>query len=343
MDRRNQSTVFWTSLLAAGAGALVAGSYLARRARRYDLAGKVCLVTGGSRGLGLLLARRLVRQGARVAICARDEAEINRARDELKAVEPNVLAVQCDITRPEQVAGLVEGIHAHFGPVDVLINNAGIIQVGPIEHMTEADYQEAMAVHFWGPYYLTRAVLPDMKLRGGGRIVNISSIGGKVPAPHLAPYAASKFALTGFSHALRTELLKDNIYVTTVSPGLMRTGSPRQVWAKGQARKEYAWFKIGDSLPGLSMSAERAADKIIDALVHGDADLTLTLLARIGVKFHHLFTNTSLALAAMANRLLPSPGGIGAQRVRGAEAESPASQGPLTQLTDEAARRNNEM
>src|SRR5205807_1533296 len=96
--------------------------------------------------------------------------------------------------------------------LDILLNNAGVISVGPSESMTVGDYEEAMSTHFYGPLYATLAVLPHMRRGGGGRIVNISSIGGLVPRPHLLPYVASKFALSGFSQGLRMELLKDNIY-----------------------------------------------------------------------------------------------------------------------------------
>lgn len=346
MARRHDNTLLLTTLVAGGFGALVAGRYLARRRRYFDPAGKVALITGGSRGLGLVLARHLLQMGARVAICARDEEELNRARTDLSdlaASQNDLLAVQCDLTKPLQIPGMIDGIRRHFGPIDILINNAGIIQVGPVEHMTEEDFRAALDLHFWAPYYTIREVLPDMRTRQSGRIVNISSIGGKIPPPHLAPYAASKFALTGFSQSLRPELLRDGIYVTTVSPGLMRTGSPRQIDVKGQVDKEYAWFKVGDSLPGLSMSADRAARKIIDAMIHGDADLTLTMLAKFGARFHALFPNLSLNLNSLVNALLPAPGGSGSRAVKGAQAESKLSRSPLTTLTDQAAQRNNEM
>src|SRR5918912_3423887 len=129
--------------------------------------------------------------------------------------------------------------------------------------MTLEDFEQAMAVHFWGPLYATLAVLPQMRARRDGRIVNISSIGGKVSVPHLVPYSASKFALAGLSDGLRAELSKENVIVTTVCPGLMRTGSPRNATFKGKHRDEYAWFSISDALPLTSMSAERAARQII--------------------------------------------------------------------------------
>src|SRR5204862_108983 len=142
---------------------------------------------------------------------------------------------------------------------------------------------------FWGPLYATCAVLPQMRARRDGRIVNISSIGGRVGIPHLVPYSASKFALVGLSEGLRAELAKDNIIVTTVCPGLMRTGSPRNATFKGRHRAEYAWFSISDALPVLTMSAERAAQKIVTACKRGDAELVLTIQAKLAAMFHGLF------------------------------------------------------
>jgi short-subunit dehydrogenase len=117
-----------------------------------------------------------------------------------------------------------------------------------------------MAIHFWAPFYAMQAVLPQMRERGAGRIVNISSIGGKVAVPHLAPYCASKFALVGLSKAMRIELAKDNIFVTTVCPGLMRTGSHVNAVFKGQNEKEFAWFSIGNaSCPFVCQRGKRRA------------------------------------------------------------------------------------
>jgi short-subunit dehydrogenase len=182
-----------------------------------------------------------------------------------------------------------------------------------------------------------------MRQRGRGRIVNISSIGGKVSMPHLLPYGASKFALTGFSEGLRAELAKDGILVTTVIPGLMRTGSPRNALFKGQHRAEYAWFSISDSIPVLSISAESAARKIVSALQHGDAEVILSLPAQLAVRFHGLFPGLMAEVMSLTNHFLPGPGGIGTHSVPGHESTSALSPSWATTLTEQAARRNNEM
>jgi short-subunit dehydrogenase len=237
---------------------------------------------------------------------------------------------------------MVRSIQRDLGSIDVLINNAGTISVGPMETMTLADYHQAMDVHFWGPLHTILAVLPEMKNRRSGRIVNIASIGGKIAIPHLVPYCASKFALVGLSGGLRAELKKDGIVVTTVCPGLMRTGSPRNATFKGKHRAEYAWFSISDSLPVASMNAERAARQILNACKRGDAEVILTLPAKIAAKLDAFFPEMSASILELTNRLLPEVGGIGTAGVSGHASESAASPSLLTALGDAAARRNNE-
>lgn len=330
-------------LAAAGAGAALAVRELIRRSREYDMRGRVVLITGGSRGLGLVLARELAREGARLAICARDAEELARARDDLQRRGAEVLALPCDVSNQPEVEELVRQVSDHYGRIDVLINNAGVIEVGPMEEMTTQDYDHAMKTHFWGPLYSVHAVLPQMKERGEGRIVNISSIGGKISVPHLLPYCASKFALVGLSEGLRAELAEDGIVVTTVCPGLMRTGSPRNAVFKGQHKAEYAWFAISDSLPVTSMKAERAARQIISACKRGDAEVVLSIQAKLAVLFHGVFPGLTSDLMGVVNRLLPGPGGIGKARALGEESQSALAPSWLTALTEQAARNNNEV
>lgn len=342
MRRRSRNYTPWVG--AAGTIGLVFGiGGAVRLRRRISFSGKTVLITGGSRGLGLVLARRFAREGAAVAICARDEEELSRARSELAQYGVDVLGVQCDVTIPEQVNGMIEGLTRHFGTIDVLVNNAGTISVGPMETMTIADYQEAMKTHFWAPLYTTLSVLPQMKRRQAGRIVNISSIGGKIAAPHLLPYSASKFALVGFSEGLRSELEKDNIYVTTVCPGLMRTGSPRNATFKGKHHAEYTWFAISDSLPIASVSAETAARRIITACRYGIAETMVSFPARLATTFHGIFPGLTSGLNAWIHSAMPEPGGIGTGRALGRESETPATQSSLTALTQQAAEANNQI
>jgi NAD(P)-dependent dehydrogenase (short-subunit alcohol dehydrogenase family) len=340
MREKQQEALVWA---VAGAGALLAARALFRRLKEYDLRGKTVLITGGSRGLGLVLAREFAAQGARVALCARDRGELERARADLAARGADAYAFPCDVTERAQVKEMVDVVTRHFGRIDVLVNNAGTIQVGPLEVMTLEDYEQAMAIHFWGPLYTTLAVLPQMRERGEGRIVNISSIGGKIAIPHLVPYSASKFALAGLSEGLRAELEKDGVVVTTVCPGLMRTGSPRNANFKGQHRAEYAWFSISDALPVTSIQAERAARQIVAATRRGQAELIISTQAVLAVKFRHFFPEATADMLALAARLLPGPGGIGRKRAKGKESESSLAPSVLTTLSDRAAVRNNEM
>jgi NAD(P)-dependent dehydrogenase (short-subunit alcohol dehydrogenase family) len=328
--------------LAAGAAAVFAGNRLARQRRAIDFAGRVVVITGGSRGLGLVMARQLAAEGARLCLLARDEEELARAREQFLSAD--VMTMRCDVRRRGDVRATVDAILERWSAIDVLINNAGVIQVGPLEHMTTEDFENAMATHFWGPLHLMFELVPAMRRRGFGRIVNVASIGGRIAVPHLGPYCASKFALVGLSDAVRTELDQYGIRVTTVSPGLMRTGSPAHADMKGRHESEYAWFAIADSMPGLSTSAESAARQIIDACRYGDPELTITLPARMAMMANHL-APAVVARAMMAvNRILPSPNGSdGDRRRRGRESTSKWAPSAATVLTDRAAVVNNEV
>jgi short-subunit dehydrogenase len=333
--------------LAVGAGMLIAGQALVRRLRpRYSFAGQSVVITGGSRGLGLVLARRLAAEGAYLTILGRDEASLREAVDELSyEYEATVLAIPCDIGNQCEVATVVDRILDHYGHIDVLINNAGIIQVGPYDHLTFTDFEEAMAVHFWGPVYLASAVLPYMRGQGSGRIVNISSIGGVVAVPHLLPYTASKFALTGFSDGLRAEVAKDGIAVTTVIPGLMRTGSHVNALFKGRHEDEYTWFAIASALPTNSTAADKAARQIIEACRYGDAHLTITIQARLLAIANTLLPNLTGAAIKLAGRfLLPDATGPQGDRIRaGWESASEWAPSRLTEAADRNIDRNNQL
>jgi NAD(P)-dependent dehydrogenase (short-subunit alcohol dehydrogenase family) len=330
------------------ASGLVLGAALAaaawRRRAAMDLNGRVALVTGGSRGLGLLIARELGRLGARVTIVARDEGELERARIDLESRGVDASILVADIARDADADRIVDSVVAREGRLDVLVNNAGVIQVGPMEHMTIADFEEAMAVHFWAPLRTMRAAIPHMRRAGGGRIVNVSSIGGKIGVPHLVPYCASKFALAGLSTSVRTELAKDKIVVTTVSPGLMRTGSPFNAWFKGRHRQEFTWFAIADSLPLMSIDAERAAGQIVDAARHGDAELVVTWPARMAVMAAAIMPNAMAGVMSLTNRFLPSPADeAGDDRHPGWQSSTRWAPSVLTRLTERAAAENNEL
>ncbi len=330
-----------TALALAAAGVGMKLGRVALRPR-YRLSQKTVLITGGSRGLGLLMAHEFARQGARIVITARDAAELERAHDLLSRDGADVLAYPCDITIPSELDGLVATALDWFGTIDVLVNNAGTIQVGPMETMAFEDYERAMDTHFWAPLRLTAAVLPAMRRRHEGRIVNISSVGGLVSVPHLLPYCASKFALTGLSEGLAIELAKDGVKVTTVCPGLMRTGSARNAFFKGRHRAEYAWFSIADALPITSMSATRATRRIVTACRRGETRLVLSWQAKLITVANALFPGTTATVSSWINGLLPSSDGQPQYAKRGSEIASTLPYSPLTVLADRAARRTNQ-
>ena len=305
--------------------------------------GRVVLITGGSRGLGLALARELAARGARIALCGRGETALEAAARQLRSLGAEVLARPCDVGDREQVERMVEEATGRFGRVDILIANAGIIQVGPLETMTVADFEEAMDVMYWGVVYPTLAVLPAMRARRHGRIVTITSIGGKVSVPHLLPYVGAKFAAVGFSEGLRAELAGSGVTVTTIAPGLMRTGSHLNATFKGRQAREFTWFSLGASLPLVSMDAERAARQIVGAMRRGEAERILTVPATLLAKTHGLMPGTLANVFGLVNRfVLPSADGTGTARARGMEIEerSPSVvRNALTGLGRSAARR----
>jgi NAD(P)-dependent dehydrogenase (short-subunit alcohol dehydrogenase family) len=266
---------------------------------------KVVFITGGSRGLGLEIARQVCDQAGNVSILARDPDELARAKIDLAPHGGEVLTLQCDLLDAAQIQSAVESTLSRFGKIDILINNAGTIEIGPLDHMKIEEFDRAMRLHFWAPFVLIMQILPHMRSSGGGRIVNISSIGGKIAVPHMAPYSSSKFALTGFSDAIRAELARDNIFVTTVTPGMMRTGSQVHARFKGDHSAEYQWFDISSKLPLASISAERAARKILSACQRGRSAVTMPLSAYLVIAANALFPNLIGSLMKIVNRCLP--------------------------------------
>ncbi|MDI1241126.1 MAG: SDR family NAD(P)-dependent oxidoreductase [bacterium] len=329
-----------TLLLGVAAGAAVT---LLKRPNRFNLDGKRVVVTGGARGLGLVLARELVSRGARVAICSRHEDELARAVADLQSRGGEVIAFRTDLTEREHADSFIDECSIRYGGVDVLINNAGVIQVGPLEEQTEKDFRDAMNVHFWAPYHTMQAVVPLMKKNGGGRIANIVSIGGKVAVPHLAPYCASKFALSGLSKAFANELAKDSIKVTTVYPGLMRTGSHVNALFKGQNEKEFALFSVMDATPATSISAERAAAQIIEAIELGKSELTISIQAKAVALLSAIAPELTATLMQRSTLFLPGEGGIGERLATGLESRTDLIPDIVTSAIDNAAEQNNEL
>jgi NAD(P)-dependent dehydrogenase (short-subunit alcohol dehydrogenase family) len=286
------------------------------------------------------MARKFAAEGCRVAICARDAAELERARQDLEARGAECFTAVCDVSDPAQVERMIQDVMDRFGGVDVLVNNAGVIQVGPVESMALDDFRRAMEVMFWGTVYPTLALLPQMLQRRDCRIVNITSIGSKVAVPNLLPYNCAKFAAVGFSEGLRAELAGKGVKVVTIAPGLMRTGSYQEADFKGDQEKESMWFGVSASLPLLSMSGDRAARQIVEAAARGDAEKILTAPASLLARTHGVFPGaTSDVLGLVSRFLLPAGSNRSSRRGR----ETGGLSGPvisaLTLLGRLAAKR----
>lgn len=329
------------SLLAAAALAGIGYAAL-RRAREESLRGKVVLLAGASRGLGLLLAHEFAAEGCPLAICGRDPRSLEAARAGLADVGADVLALPCDVTDPARVRELVARATERFGRIDILVNVAAIMQVGPVSTMPRDEFERAMDINFWGSYNTIEAVVPEMRRRGSGRIVNIASIGGKVPLPHMLPYCCSKFALVGLSEGLGAELARDGISVTTVIPGLVRTGSQTNAFYRGRAAREWEWFTLSGANPLTSVSAAHAARRIVRATRRGQAELMLSWPAHVLSRVHGVAPGLNTRVLALANRFLPAPPAAPTGRTRGMEIATPLSPSPATTLMTRAARDLNQ-
>jgi short-subunit dehydrogenase len=327
---------------AAGAGLFLTATALYDEYNKYKLRGKVVLITGGSRGLGLELARQFAGKGAKLVICSRTISQLSRAKIELQKLGADVLALPVDVTKNDEVKLLVRDAVNHFGRIDVLVNNAGTIQVGPQDAMDLEDYRLAMDTNFWSALYTMHACLPHFSLQGEGRILNITSIGGKIAVPHLLPYTASKFALVGLSEGMHAELKKQNIHVTTVVPNLMRTGSPRNATVKGDHQAEYDWFKFSDSLPMTSQAAEDAAKSIVKALEYGESEAILTWSAKFATFLNGFAPTWVNKLLSLANSFLPENKPGGSYPKKGHELEEGRTPGRITSVTDRAAITHNQ-
>ena len=312
---------------------------------RDDISGEVAIVTGGSRGFGLELARELGRNGCRLVICARDPLELARAADLLRGEGFPVTTLTCDITSEDAPQLLIDAALEDYGRLDILVNNAGVIQVGPAEQVTFGDIEVAMAIMALAPARLALAVLPVLRERGGGRIVNVTSVGGKVSVPHLLPYSMAKFAALAFSEGLRAELGTGPVTVTTAVPGLMRTGSHVQALFRGQREKEFTWFSFGASLPLVSMDAGRAARRIVSAMRARQAEVILTPAAQVGARGAALFPGLTARVLHLMSGLLPDPASAATPIAPGKQLRPAVDSGlfaKLTALGRAASRRLNQ-
>jgi NAD(P)-dependent dehydrogenase (short-subunit alcohol dehydrogenase family) len=189
-----------------------------------ELKGKSAIVTGSTKGIGRAIAESLVREGLNVCVSARSEDEVRRAVEELgDAGEGSVTGAVCDVRDYEEVRALFEHTAVEFGGVDVLVNNAGIGLFQTVEEMSPEDFRAVLETNLNSVFYCCHEAIPLMRARGGGYIINISSLAGANPHPRMAAYNASKFALNGFSEALMQEVRHDHIKVSYIMPGSVNT------------------------------------------------------------------------------------------------------------------------
>jgi len=236
---------------------------------------QVVLITGASSGIGAALAEILARKhlGIRLVLASRNQSLLEVVATKCREHNAVVLVVPTDLSQCEQVQLLAQRAMEHYGRVDILINNAGYGQMGPVELIPPSAAQEQFAVNFHAPLILSQALIPKMRSQGGGKILNVSSLGGRVPFPTAGMYSCSKFALEALSDVMRMELKTFNIQVTVVEPGPVVTDFFRVAWQKVQetipnyADTPYApIFKnieaIDQQLDALGWSAEKTAQAI---------------------------------------------------------------------------------
>lgn len=282
---------------------------VAPTSRRSDLDGLSALVTGGSRGLGLLLAARLARRGCRVTVAARDEEELRRGAAWIEERTGTAVATAvCDVRDRRAVEAAVGRAADRHGGLDIVVANAGVIQVAPVASLDSGAFEDAMATIFGGTVNTAMAVLPRLRASGaGGRLCLIGSVGGLLAVPHLLPYSCAKAAVGALGDGLRAETAGSNLSVTTVHPGLMRTGSHLQAEFGGRSSEEFAWFSALSGAPVVSMDADRAAERVVRALEKRRTRLVLTPAARAAGVAHGVAPRVVTRLSGLAARLLPSP------------------------------------
>lgn len=337
MATRSASSVAGVLGLVAGAGLVLSAA--ARRARRIDLRGRVVMITGGARGLGFDIAREFLARGSKLAICGRDGDGVARAVEQLKSQGADVFGAPCDASNPEQVQAYVQQVLERFGTIDVLVNNAGQCFAGPAAQLDAETMDKALRGIFWVQFQPTMAVLPHMRSRRFGRIVNITSIAGKLPVAHQAAYTAGKHAATGWSETLAIELAREGVHVSTLTPPPLRNGAPLHVHFNGDAEGEFLWFTRILTSRLATTTSDRTARTVVDAAEHGDGERPISALSWFGTRVQGLAPNLMAWTMTQLERWQPHPGAPGeTSKMRPGHEVVANSQDPRVQALAAAAR-----
>lgn len=240
---------------------------------------RVALVTGGGRGIGRAVTLRLARDGLTVAVAARNVEQLEATATAARAMGARALALALDVTDPGSVADAVQRTMRELGPIDVLVNNAGVAESAPLARTDLALWERHLRVNVTGPYLLTQAVLPGMLEQRWGRVVNIASLAGLHGSPYVTAYTASKHALVGFTRALATEVAGKGVTVNALCPGYVATdmvwSGARNIVDRTGKSFEDAVQALADMNPGRRLIeadevAEAAARLVDDAATNGE-------------------------------------------------------------------------
>jgi 3-oxoacyl-[acyl-carrier protein] reductase len=224
-----------------------------------DYKGKTAMVTGGTKGIGRAIAEALASEGMNVCVGARSLDEVKQTVRELEGLgQAGAMGAACDVRVYEEIEALVAHAVEEFGGVDVLVNNAGVGLFKPVEETTPEEFRAVLETNLFGVFHGCRAVIPELKRRGGGYIINISSLAGVNAHPSMAAYNASKFALNGFSEALMQEVRHERIKVSYVMPGSVNTE-----FGGGEVSEKRAW----------QLQPEDIARVVLDLLRHDERSL----------------------------------------------------------------------
>lgn len=275
--------------------------------QKITLAKQVILITGASSGIGAALAEILASQytGIRLILAARNQSRLEEVATKCREHDAEVLIIPTDLAQVEQVKSLAEKSIAHYGRVDVLVNNAGYGQMGPVELIPHSAALEQLAVNFHAPFVLTQALIPVMRSQGGGKIINVSSLAGRMPFPAAGMYTCSKFALEALSDVLRMELKAFNIQVSVIEPGPVITDFFR-----------VAWQKVQETIPNYDQTSYAPIFKNIEAidaqldLLGWSAAKTAKAIAKVISKPHpkprYILATGGNTLVFLMNKVLPT-------------------------------------